>query len=390
MTPFKFSMGKINLRSALFVSFALHIVFATVLPSLALNRATPLKEKDHNKVRITMLKKVGEINSPKVKKENFKPKLIREPHKILKVSKVLPKPIKVLKVLPMTVKISKPLSHQRSSVSNNARKVARARTLVPQEVSLKEISSRSHFRKNSAEVKVVQVSPKTKGNLNSAKLVADRSNPKKVALRKVSGASWVSHSSVVPIQKATNKIKDSNFKAPVAAINPNAGAQLKRMDLGLKYKTPSVLDGSVNRHVRSKLFSASDQDSNAVRIASLMPREMAPVDFDEPPKESKTASEAIAQIMNDFYMKVGKQIAYVKIYPDFARKMGYQGKIMVAFRIGRDGKILNLSVSKSSGYKILDEAALEAVKEAGPYPPIPNELNKNFLKLKIPISYALR
>jgi len=122
----------------------------------------------------------------------------------------------------------------------------------------------------------------------------------------------------------------------------------------------------------------------------LAPRQMPRVKWDEPPEESEVASESIDQIMNDFYRKVGKQIAFAKIYPDFARKMGYQGKILVAFRIGKDGKILNLSVSQSSGYKILDEAALEAVKEAGPYPPIPNELNTRFLKLKIPISYALR
>ena len=35
-----------------------------------------------------------------------------------------------------------------------------------------------------------------------------------------------------------------------------------------------------------------------------------------------------------------------------------------------------------------DEAALKAVNDAGPYPPIPDVLNKSYLKFKIPIYYT--
>jgi TonB family protein len=382
--------GKMNLKSALLLSFAFHIAFATLLPSMAFNRTAPLKEKSHNKVRITMLKKTVKVNSPKVEKAIFKPKSIREPQKILKVSKVLPKPIKIAKALPMEVNIPKPLTHQQPSVLNNAHRKVKAKALVPQKLPLNTTSSRSHFQRSNAEVKIAQVSPKVKKEPNIVRRVAGRSNPKKVALMKTSGARLVSHSSVLPVIRTTDKVKDSGFQTPVVAIHSNTGSQLKPTDLGLKYKTPSVPFANINQNNRSKLVTASHQSSNAVRITTLIPRQMAPVKFDEPPKETEVASEVIDQIMNDFYTKVGRQIAFAKIYPDFARKRGYQGKILVAFKINRDGKISNLSVSKSSGYKILDEAALDAVKEAGPYPPIPEELKENSLKLKIPISYVLR
>jgi len=388
--PFKYLMGKVNLKTALLFSLVFHLAFATVLPSMAFNRLAPLKEKSHNKVRITMLKKPVKVNSPKAEKAAFKPKSIREPRKIRKVSRVLPKPIKVAKVLPKAVAVSKPMTHQQHSVLNHAHRTVRAKAFIPQKLPLSATSSRSHFRRSSAEVKVAQISPKVKREPNIMRRVAGRSNPKKVALIKTSDARLVSHSSILPVMRTADTVRDSGFQTPAAAIHSNTGAQLKRTDLSLKYKAPPVPQGSVTRSTRSRLVSTSHQSSNAVRVASLMPRQMAPVKFDEPPKETEVVSEAIEQIMNDFYMKVGRQIAYAKIYPDFARKKGYQGKILVAFKIDRDGKILNLSVSQSSGYKILDEAALDAVKEAGPYPPIPNELKKNFLKLKIPISYALR
>ena len=388
--PFKFLMGKINLRSALVLSFAFHILFVTLLPSMAFNRTTPLKEKSHNKVRITMLKKMDKVKSSKVEKVNLKPKPIKKPQKILRVAKVLPTPVKVAKDLPMAIKIRKPLTHQQPLALNTTHRTVKAKAFVPKKVLLKAVPSRSQFRRSNVEVKVARINPKIKRTPNFEKQVADRPNPKKIALRRNSGARLVSYSSVRPINRMARKLKHSGFQAPVSAIHSNKRATLRRQDISLRHKTPSDSHGIINRNASSKQISVRRQGSNEVRVATLAPRQMTPVKFNEPPKETEVASEAIDQIMNDFYRKVGRQIAFAKIYPDFARKMGYQGKILVAFRIGRDGKILNLSVSKSSGYKILDEAALEAVKEAGPYPSIPNELNKESLKLKIPISYAVR
>ena len=117
---------------------------------------------------------------------------------------------------------------------------------------------------------------------------------------------------------------------------------------------------------------------------------MASVSFEELSRDTEIAPDLLERIMSEFYAKVGRKISLVKIYPDFARKSGYEGKTLIAFRIDRNGKILGLSVSRSSGHEILDEAALQAVKDAGPYPPIPDELNKSSLNFQIPISYALR
>ena len=376
----KFLLGEINLRSALVLSCAFHILFVTLLPSMGLNRTTSLKEKSHNKVRITMLKKQEKMKSSKVEKVNLKPKLIKKPQKILRVATVLPK----------AIQLRKPMTHQQPLALNTIHRTVKAKAFVPKKVRLEAVPSRSQFRRSNAEVKIPRVNPKNKRAPNFDKQISDRPHSKKVALRKTSGKRLISNSSVRPINRMDRKLKHAGFQVPVSATHSNTRAPLRRQDISLKHKTLSDSPDSINRNASSRQISVRRQGSDEVRIATLAPRQMPRVKWDEPPEESEVASESIDQIMNDFYRKVGKQIAFAKIYPDFARKMGYQGKILVAFRIGKDGKILNLSVSQSSGYKILDEAALEAVKEAGPYPPIPNELNTRFLKLKIPISYALR
>jgi TonB family protein len=51
--------------------------------------------------------------------------------------------------------------------------------------------------------------------------------------------------------------------------------------------------------------------------------------------------------------------------------MGSGVKAVIFFRIGRDGKMTELQVEQSSGYNSFDLAALRAVQNAAPFPPLP-------------------
>jgi protein TonB len=72
-------------------------------------------------------------------------------------------------------------------------------------------------------------------------------------------------------------------------------------------------------------------------------------------------------------------------YPYIARKMGWEGKVLISFVLTKDGKISFLTVEKSSGYKVLDENAIDTIKKVSKYFPLP-PLD---VKIKIPISYKL-
>ena len=49
-------------------------------------------------------------------------------------------------------------------------------------------------------------------------------------------------------------------------------------------------------------------------------------------------------------------------YPLTARKRGYQGTVVLEVLVNRDGKVKELILSTSSGYSVLDQAALTGVK----------------------------
>jgi protein TonB len=72
------------------------------------------------------------------------------------------------------------------------------------------------------------------------------------------------------------------------------------------------------------------------------------------------------------------------VYPSIARKMGWEGKVTVSFVIFSDGLTKNLRITKTSSIEVLDKSAIEAVKDASPFPKPPAEA-----QIIIPIVYKL-
>ncbi len=60
-------------------------------------------------------------------------------------------------------------------------------------------------------------------------------------------------------------------------------------------------------------------------------------------------------------------------YPPVARRMGWEGKVVVAFVILPDGSVRNVRVLQGSGFAVLDRNAVDAVRTASPYPRPPSE-----------------
>ena len=50
-------------------------------------------------------------------------------------------------------------------------------------------------------------------------------------------------------------------------------------------------------------------------------------------------------------------------YPKFAERRGYQGTVILDVLVNKDGKTGSIQLSKSSGYEILDRAAIRGVRE---------------------------
>ena len=77
-------------------------------------------------------------------------------------------------------------------------------------------------------------------------------------------------------------------------------------------------------------------------------------------------------------------------YPEMARKLRLTGTVWVIVELRRDGTLIRAKIKTSSGYPILDQAALNAVQKAVPAPPFPPETTATQKNILIPYQYTLQ
>ena len=88
---------------------------------------------------------------------------------------------------------------------------------------------------------------------------------------------------------------------------------------------------------------------------------------------------AISTINYEPNFKIDK----IPIYPSAAKRMGQQGKVKLKITTDNHGKILNINIEESSGFHLLDGAAVDAIKKWNFKKIIDVTSQKNIIKTKI-------
>ncbi len=104
-------------------------------------------------------------------------------------------------------------------------------------------------------------------------------------------------------------------------------------------------------------------------------------------KEKKVAQKSYAQIYKENYFdRIRSAIQKYRRYPRIARRTKKEGVVRIAFRLSTSGKIEELRIVQSSGFKVLDRSAIKTIQKASKEFPKP----KKVVKIVVPIEYKLR
>ena len=76
-----------------------------------------------------------------------------------------------------------------------------------------------------------------------------------------------------------------------------------------------------------------------------------------------------------------------KEYPRVAQKRRQQGVVLLHIVLDRDGRVIEAHIQESSGYHLLDDAALAMLKRAQPLPPIPDDIREERLRFVVPVQF---
>jgi TonB family protein len=106
--------------------------------------------------------------------------------------------------------------------------------------------------------------------------------------------------------------------------------------------------------------------------------------------DNRLQGDKAQKIYQSYYGVIRNILDSNKKYPLLSLQRRQEGTPVVEFTILKNGAVTNLTVSSSSGYRLLDREAQKIVLKSSPFPPIPDSIGKNTIDLRIPINFNLQ
>jgi pilus assembly protein CpaC len=119
-------------------------------------------------------------------------------------------------------------------------------------------------------------------------------------------------------------------------------------------------------------------------------KEAAPSAISLPPAPAgPDTEENVPEEMKNYAGIIQKRILDTMVYPSAAKEAGFYGTVKLSLHLSYLGQLIDVTVKKSSGYKILDDNAVASTRKLGSYPPFPASIEKKDIWVDIPIVYRL-
>lgn len=134
-------------------------------------------------------------------------------------------------------------------------------------------------------------------------------------------------------------------------------------------------------------------------VEDLDPDETPDADISQTKEESEPPPPTLDQETISLDTKDKRYVSYASLikgrigsqwkYPSAARDRLIEGQLMVLFSLVREGEVIEIGVINPSGYKVLDEEAVRAIKAAAPFPPFPGHVTVKRLNIQASFDYRL-
>jgi len=190
-----------------------------------------------------------------------------------------------------------------------------------------------------------------------------------------------------------NTAEDRRAKTPLPALRDDkqfTPEQLARRVARLEEESKRMLVKLKSEHKVAQPEPRKQQSNDASRGDDLVQKSLeiarleAQIDknwdaYQKIPRRkfigARTQEYRFAQYIEDWRIKV-ERIGNLN-YPDEARRRQIYGKLQLSVAIRADGSVESVEVSRSSGHRILDAAAMRIVRLTAPFSPLPPDIRKD-------------
>ncbi|MFH1458425.1 MAG: TonB family protein [Candidatus Omnitrophota bacterium] len=122
-------------------------------------------------------------------------------------------------------------------------------------------------------------------------------------------------------------------------------------------------------------------------VSSEAPDIKDTVSLNLPQEELAFEAKDIPANLANYIRLVQKKILSATYYPREAQDAGWEGRVKISLNIGFNGELKDITILESSGYNVLDDAAMEVVRTQAPYPPFPPQIDSQEIWVDMPIVY---
>ncbi|WP_421780300.1 TonB family protein [Kiloniella litopenaei] len=92
----------------------------------------------------------------------------------------------------------------------------------------------------------------------------------------------------------------------------------------------------------------------------------------------------------DYWKAVQIRLARNKRYPRKAKRRQMQGVTFIELTLLASGKVESYQVLESSGFALLDQAAIKMIEKSAPFPKFPSSITKERMTRRIPVVFNLK
>lgn len=110
---------------------------------------------------------------------------------------------------------------------------------------------------------------------------------------------------------------------------------------------------------------------------------------DEGPGRAAVGNGSLNGPGDDYLDAVRRWVNRFRKYPDEAVQQKQEGTVGLGFKFSRDGTVLDAWIEKSSGFPLLDQAALAMIRAASPIPKVPDQYKGDTLTLVMPENFRI-
>lgn len=131
-------------------------------------------------------------------------------------------------------------------------------------------------------------------------------------------------------------------------------------------------------------------------LTQISPQAMAQIESDWRQKYRKDIErgdtvwmDTQQDLLISFMRRFRNNIYGVWNYPESARRQNQQGSCLLRITVDRDGNVTDVKLMESSGFRVLDDEAMRAVRQGATYGPLPRAYPNEYLHIMALFNYQM-